>query len=407
MGGASAASGSGGAGGSAASSSAVASSVASSSGGNVDQDGDGWTVADGDCCDNPGDCTDPKYVNPGAFEYLGNNVDDDCDPSTLDGVLPQDCSMGPVKMNTTGDDLARAMDLCQFTTESPPLPMKKWGVVSTALLLADGAGAPNDVQVGALASYGPNVVPKKGPTLAAISSGTARTPDDPDYVHPQNGVMAGQVGNYNASTAVSAPPSYLAAHGGSLPATCGPACNGPSCTQAFDSVNLKMRIRVPTNAKSFSYNFKFYSAEYPEFLCQAYNDFFVVLLQSQWTPDPNANPPEAPLPADGDIAFDAQKNPVSVNNAFFQVCFPSQGAPAGTCPSGTLELVGTGMGGWGNALSDGGGTNWLQNDAPVVPGETVEIQFVLWDAGDHNVDSLALLDKWRWNVTPASVGTHK
>jgi hypothetical protein len=35
-----------------------------------------------------------------------------------------------------------------------------------------------------------------------------------------------------------------------------------------DSVNLKLTIRVPTNARSFSYQFKFYSAEFPEYLCQ-------------------------------------------------------------------------------------------------------------------------------------------
>ena len=42
----------------------------------------------------------------------------------------------------------------------------------------------------------------------------------------------------------------------------------------------------------------------------------------------------------------------------------------------------------------------------VVPGETMEIQFVTWDAGDHNVDSLVLLDKFRWNVTPSAIGVH-
>src|SRR5262249_23674010 len=148
--------------------------------------------------------------------------------------------------------------------------------------------------------------------------------------------------------------------------------------------DLRARIRVPTNARGFSYQFKFYSAEFPEYLCNKYNDFFVALLSSSWTPDPKAMPPQMPLPADGNIALDAQGNPVSVDNGFFQVCFPPFGAAAGTCPSGTLELVDTGMGGWGANLTDGGGTDWLTNEAPVVPGETIEIEFVIWDAGDHN-----------------------
>ena len=34
-----------------------------------DQDGDGWTIADGDCCDLPGPgCPYPSQVNPGAYD---------------------------------------------------------------------------------------------------------------------------------------------------------------------------------------------------------------------------------------------------------------------------------------------------------------------------------------------------
>jgi len=258
--------------------------------------------------------------------------------------------------------------------------------------------APNDLQVGVLADYGTNVAPKKGATMAALSSGTARDETDPGYVHPQNGVMPNQnTGNFNAMTQSGVPPTWLAANGGALPpaANC-PACVGPNCLTAYDSANLKARIRVPTNAKGFSYNFKFYSAEFPEFLCQQYNDFFVTLLDSQ-------NPQFLMQAPDGNIAFDAAGNPVSVNNGFFQVCFPT---PSATCPAGTLELVGTGMGGWAGNLKDGGGTLWLTNDAPVNPGETIEIQFIIWDAADHNVDSAVLLDKFRWNITPSPVGTH-
>jgi hypothetical protein len=47
---------------------------------NPDEDGDGWTVCGGDCCDAIGpNCLKPELVNPGAFEVPGNMVDDDCD----------------------------------------------------------------------------------------------------------------------------------------------------------------------------------------------------------------------------------------------------------------------------------------------------------------------------------------
>ncbi len=395
-------SGTGGAGG-------MGSTTSSTSSGMVlDPDNDGWTLAEGDCCESDADCGSPELVNPGAFEYLGNGVDDDCDPSTSDNVPAADCGGNPLDTPTSSIELVKAMDLCQFTIENPPLPQKKWGVISSSLLLADGTPAPTDLQVGVLANYGANVLPKQGGTMASLSSGTARDEGDPGYVHPQNGPNAGQTGNYNANTQVNAPADYLAAHGGVLPspANC-PQCAGANCTKAFDSSDLRVRIRVPTNAQSFSYKFKFYTAEFPEFVCQQYNDFFITLLNTQWVPDPNANPPQTPLPADKNIAFDANGNTVSVNNAFLEVCFPPLGSPVGTCPAGTLELTGTGMGGWNGNLKDGGGTVWLTNDAPIVPGETIDIDFVIFDAGDHNVDSLVLLDRFRWNITPSTVGVHK
>ncbi len=382
----------------------------------LDQDGDGWTPAQGDCCDVvSANCQKPALVNPGAFEYPGNAVDDDCDPTTPDAAPPPSCSPVALFSGVTADDLLKAMDLCQFADETPATPKdRKWGVINGAssLRLADGTSAlpaGGNVQVGVLTSYGTNVTPKKYATMAAISSGTARTPTDPGYVHPQNGTGAGQQsGNFNGNTQVAIQNTYLAPHGGKPPTSvqCAQSCT-TGCDQAYDSVNLITRIRVPTNAKSFSYQFKFYSAEFPEYLCQAYNDFFVTLLKSTWVPDPAANPPELPLPADTNIAFDALKNPVSVNNGFFQVCFPPFNAPPGTCPSGTVDLVGNGMGGWGTNLKDGGGTEWLTNTAPVVPGEIIELQFMTWDAGDHNVDSLVLLDHFRWSVTPAPVGVSK
>lgn len=378
-----------------------------------DLDCDGWTPAEGDCCDNCFKCGSPASVNPGAFEYLGNGENDDCDPLTLDTQPPSDCTDPPLATPTSTIELIKAIDLCQFTAENPPLAQKKWGVISSSLLLADGSNAilPKDLQVGVLAEYGPNVKPIKGATLAALSSGTARDETDPGYVHPQNGPNAQiQIGNFNANTAVPIPADYLAAHGGKLPSppTC-PPCSGANCATAFDSVNFKMRIRVPTNAKSFSYRLKSYSAEYPEYTCQSFNDFFITRLKSAWIPDPNGDPMDPknqPLPADRNIAFDAFGNPVSVNNAFYDVCFPYQGAPATACGSGTLELVGTGMGGWNGDLKDGGGTVWLTNEANVVPGETIEIEFIIFDAGDHNVDSIVLLDYFRWGLQPTAAGIH-
>ncbi len=363
---------------------------------NVDADGDGWASCGGDCCDiaGPG-CSNPKLSNPGAFEVVGNNQDDDCNPATPDNTWPN-CSAASKFDVVTAEDVAKAIELCQFTTDNPPLGQKKWGVISATHVFADGT-VPNATQLAniqnnqtaVLTDYGPNVGPKRGLTMAGISTGKLRDQDDPGYAGTTNNFMVnGQ------------PPSaYLLANGGKLPASKG--CSG-SCQTGNggnDSVNVKLKIRVPTNAKSFSYSFKFYSAEYWDFQCTNYNDFFLALLKTGWKPDP-ADPMQKPLPIDKNISFDSQNNPVSVNNGFFEVCAPKG---CNTCAEGVGELQGTGM----QIANTGGATTWLVTDAPVVPGETIELELMVFDVGDNLLNSLVLLDNFTWNQAALSVGTHQ
>ena len=66
----------------------------------------------------------------------------------------------------------------------------------------------------------------------------------------------------------------------------GPDYAGVSGTAAEDPIMLTLRIRVPSNAKSFKFSSNFYSAEFPEWVCSPFNDFFIVLLDSTWNEDP-------------------------------------------------------------------------------------------------------------------------
>ena len=384
----------------------------------VDADQDGWSVADGDCCDTdsaPCFAENPELVNPGALEIPANGVDDDCDPATLDTDPLATCSTAAQAATdllmgapTSAAKVVKAMDLCQFTTEDPPLSQKTWGVISAQYVLADGSAAsePKNIQVGVLPDFGPNVKPQFGETLAAISSGTARREGDPGFVHPKSG-GPGQTGSFDAETACPAAPSYVAASGGSLPSECS-ECMGPDCTTAYDSVSLRLRIRPPTNAKGFSYRLDFFSSEYPQYVCQDYNDFFLTLIGGNLSPQ---------IPLHGNVAADSTGAPISVNNLLFDVCMPMAGYP---CQGGTLELVGNGWGGWGGSILDGGATGWLQNDVPLalktgpsgedddlVPtAEPLELQFIIWDGGDHNVDSIVLLDRFRWSIQPLVLSIH-
>jgi hypothetical protein len=153
-------------------------------------------------------------------------------------------------------------------------------------------------------------------------------------------------------------------------------------------VNLRLTIRVPTNALSFSYQFRFFSAEYWTYSCTSFNDFYLALLTTK------ANG----IPADHNISFDSKNNPVSVNNGFFDVCVKKG---CYSCPLGTQALQGTGM----EIGNTGGATAWLKTTAPIVPGETMVLELMVFDVSDGILDSLSLLDAFDWSIDASAVGT--
>jgi len=355
-----------------------------------DTDGDGWTACNGDCCETINCATNPAMVNPGALEVAGDSVDNDCD-GVVDNPVTTVCSTGQKFTGVTALDVAHAMDICKTTTSNPPLPSKQWGLISATQLHADGSAVntteAQSKQTSVTNLFGSSITPKKNSTLAVISSGMARDANDPGWVLPISGTAL-----TSSITFPGGPPlsTYLAQHGGNLlPGHCG-ATTCPVGTGAYDSIDIRLVVRVPTNALGFSYDFRFFSAEYQTYQCTTFNDYFLALLTSG----------AAGLPADHNISFDANNNPVSVNNGFFQDC-GGNGKNCNTCPYGTSALVGTGF-----DQVNGGATEWLTTDAPVVPGETMTIHLMVFDVSDHIYDTLVLLDNFRWSITPVNVGTH-
>ncbi len=363
-----------------------------------DLDGDTWTACDNDCCETAQECQSPAKVNPGAFEFVGNMVDDDCDPATSDTTPAPACSTTSDFSAVSPQQILDAMELCQTTTANPPLPQKKWGVISAEYRLASGA-VPNTTQLSnmqnwqaaILTDYGTGgVVPFSGATMGAISTGRMRDMNDAGFVPLVDGT--------GFSTASSPPGAYLAQHSNSYPSSQG--CSGACAagTGAYDSIMVRTQIRVPTNALSFSYKFRFFTAEYWFWSCTIYNDFFLALLTTG----------AMGIPPDKNISFDGLNNPVSVNNGFFDIC---QQKGCYSCPQGFGALTGTGMeqddpyGGQGGLQRTGGGTVWLQTTAPIVPGETMMLELMVFDVSDQFLDSQVLLDDFEWSIDPSQVGT--
>jgi hypothetical protein len=331
-----------------------------------DQDQDGFSSNAGDC----NDCD--VNVNPGAYDVAANQVDEDCNGTVDDASAACDSVITDVADNDPMHG-AFALGLCQQATPGDG----KWGVLEAKWVAADGTplDPAHDNGHGLLNAFGPNVNVQEGTRMLGVSSGTARQPTDVGYASP---------GGYTTPVASACPPGFPIES-----PSCGSAVSG---TVANDPAGIELKIRVPTNAKSFSFNFNFYSFEWPGYVCTQFNDFFVALLN----PATNANPPQF-----GNISFDSQGNPVSVNNAFMEACDPAIGAgnPGGKffpCTLGISILDGTGF-----DISHAA-TGWLETSSGIEPGSEMIIRFAAWDAGDHILDSTALVDNFKWSAEEGS-----
>lgn len=338
----------------------------------VDDDGDGFTEMMGDC----NDCD--ANVNPGAIEVVNDDpaskpADEDCD-GMADNPLPT-CDDNLALEDPDPMNAARAIDLCKIAAGPTD-----WGVISSQFVRADGTPTTASAAVGILSNFGPNVNVQVGQRMFALSSGRARLPGQP------NECMNTSCMNVSSATPPPGFPQDV------------PNCSGSSFIR--DDAALEVKLRAPKNANGYAFNFKFYSFEYPYYVCTAYNDQFIAL----------ANP--APMGSiGGNISFDTKKNPVSVNIAFFDVCDFNPNYPQYPCALGSAELQGTGFdtlseAGWG-MKGYAGGTVWLATQAPITGGEEFSIRLAIWDTGDQALDSTALVDGFKWlaNGGTVTVGT--
>lgn len=329
-----------------------------------DFDGDGYPLKY-DC----NEC-DPN-TNNGAYDVPGNGLDEDCSGTPDDEPLACDDGL-PVAANDAFDG-AKAMGLCKKATANGV----EWGVVSAKWVKPDGTVLSDLDGVGVLGKFGVNAS-QAGKSMLVLSSGSARAPGDPGYESP-----SGHDKGYSSGTPAGYPKES-------------PACPGVTTGTARDGAALEIEIRVPSNAQSFAYQQNFFTYEYSTFVCSTFNDFFVTMMDPQ--------PPSLP---DGNIAFDQDGNPISVNNSLLQVC--QAGTHKGktfTCPLGTSTLQGTGFEGSGAFDSPHAATGWLTTTAPIDPekkmDKRIKLRFAIWDSGDGVLDSTVLLDDFSWSADPAN-----
>lgn len=353
----------------------------------ADDSGDPFGGPDGDI--SVGDAGDAATCqpNPGNFEVPGNGCDDDGD-GQVDNVTA--CDQG---LMVTGDAFAfaKAIGLCKKAS-GPNDP--SWGVITATYTKGYNMMTPPDPnQHGILTKFGNVLKPREGSALGVLSSGWAREYDQcTTSMDPFKGGCA-MMGGSNGV----APPGFPK-----------PAQGCPISNSINDVSAVHLQIKVPNNAKGFQFDFNFFSGEWPEWVCTDFNDAFIAYLKSSAF---NNGQPD-------NISFDSKKNPVSVNNGFFDRCSPMNAdvGCAGSnptkhaCAGGDGELKGTGFYDPGMNCgvtndSGGGATGWLTTTAPVKQGEVITLDFMIWDTGDQIYDSSVLIDKFTWLPGDTMTGT--
>lgn len=314
-----------------------------------------------------------------SYDIPGDGCDNDDD-----GVVDNAAACDGSATTASAADFAHAMGICDGAAE------RGFGLVSAKFTRGFGRDdAPVAEQHGVLEKFGNMLKPREGKRLGVLSTG---------YAQEFNGAPGTAFGgNAGGKDWQGAQPG--AGNGTAPPGFPKGAAGCPQDPSVNDVVNLHLELKAPRNASGIKFDFNFHSGEWPAFICSRFNDGFVAYLSAKGF---NGGKPD-------NISFDAKKNPVSVNNGFFDRC--TAGAQVGcegtapstsTCPAGPAELAGTGFGvlgtycGAGGQTVAGGATGWLSSQAPVTPGETFTLDLMIWDTGDGDLDSSVLLDNFQW-----------
>lgn len=137
----------------------------------------------------------------------------------------------------------------------------------------------------------------------------------------------------------------------------------PSRPSVFDLSTLRVDFVAPSSANCVTFDFSFYSEEWPEYVGSEYNDVFIATLDSNdWSYVAGS------IRAPANMAFDDRDQAITVNTSFFTD--------------------------FASGLAFNGRTRRLVAAAPIAPGRH-SVYFTLFDAGDSAVDSGVAIDNLR------------
>ncbi|MDX1521408.1 MAG: choice-of-anchor L domain-containing protein [Anaerolineae bacterium] len=248
-----------------------------------------------------------------------------------------------------------------------PLTAKSHNTITTvsATAMAEAMGiAPADLVKASIGTSDPegtgvsddvlNVFPKEGETFTILSTGLAKSAADPDTNNdevPRMGVISDGDKSHQLG--------------------------GLTNSAGHDLVQFTLELTPPAGTTSLSFDFAFFSEEFPDFIDSAFNDVFVAeLAAAPFTSELMVSGNTVVAPAN--IAFDPDNQLMSVNAAFgFSEANPNP--DTGTTYDGTSGLLRA--------------TGCLP---PELPTGTVVLILSVTDLGDSLLDTSVFLDNFQW-----------
>ena len=411
----------------------------------IDIDGDGYTYCDGDCCETSWDCTgEPERINPGAYEFDDNAIDDNCNGEIDETTIcDEGLTLQVDDYPGNAEKLAKGMGICtglvkaELSLAGDPVSEYIADDQCDNYTQANRASLTmpyydNNYKTFAVEpQFGNAMMPLEGKTLSILSTA--------DWDTPTADAACATLEAGDMKTASTVPADWINMMPGceipKAPSCGGQApqegltdqCAGKEIPSVQDPIMLTLTLKAPSNARAFEFNLFFMSIEYPTTVCNEsnYNDFFIALIDSEYNEqNPGA---EYMNPYDKNLAKDELGNPVGVDLApagLFKACHPDCKTGFGALATNTNKwgfcegdqiLAGTGfeaqtiMG----QCSGSGGTGWLKTTGNVVPGEEFTLRLALWEQGDvtygpdHSWDSTVVLDGFKWLPTPGKPGTEE
>ncbi len=237
--------------------------------------------------------------------------------------------------------------------------------------------------------------PREGSSMLIVSTGQIPAPD-------ANGVLIENTNSTDGTTnpdnsQLPAPMSPQQGSAGGAGGTPFVNCDGVNdCSDSLieqwnlggsdgnDLLWFQFETPVPSGTYGFSFDFAYFSEEFPTYVDTTFNDMFVAWSNSEsYT---------------GNLCF-VNDEPCTVTALAYADDYPEYDA---------LDPVldGTQFGNTSAFDTSGGGTGWFQAQGTTVPGELLQLTFAVFDMGDTILDTSVLIDNFQWDCegcTPSEV----